>query len=80
MCFLEQKMLQIPGEFALYHNLTNWGKGAWGDLHTGVLAKVPEEEYPVCNTPPLLLKDSLEFTKQSVLRKQPDAIALAFPW
>lgn len=44
MCFLEQKMLQIPGEFALYHNLTNWGKGAWGDLHTGVLAKVPEEE------------------------------------
>lgn len=37
-------MLQIAGELALYCNLTNWEKRAWGELDIGVLGKVPKEE------------------------------------
>lgn len=79
MCFLERKMLQIAGEFALYCNLTNWEKGAWEELDTGVLGKVPEEEYPVCNTPPLLLKDSLEFKKTICTKKTARCHHIGFP-
>jgi len=79
MCFLKRKMLQIAEELGLYCNLTNWETGGGGSWTLGFWTR-SQKKSSWCVMHHNLCSKTLESLKrQFVLRKQPDAIALALP-